>query len=301
MFSYETKYFLAIASAQNLNRAAQDLFVSPSALSQFLSKLEKKVGAPLFVRGGDSLQLTEVGVIFLDAARQVEQIKIETTDLIRALSAKNHLELRIGSATRRALRFASFLLPIFQNQYPSCSISLSHDLSAPIYDMVKNSTLDFGIVHMDSSLQDYYQFQFLSREEMCLFIPRNHRIDQELRDQGISPNDPVDISVCRGETIILNTKNSFDSNKCMQYFKQERFTPQRIIHSFISSYSELIRISPTVGMFPSGFAPDTDDIVVQRLKNPPYYDLAIMFRKDRKLSELDNNFLALAKAYKDRY
>ena len=43
-------YILAIANRHNMTKAAEDLFVSQSSLSQYLSRLEQALGTPLFIR-----------------------------------------------------------------------------------------------------------------------------------------------------------------------------------------------------------------------------------------------------------
>jgi DNA-binding transcriptional LysR family regulator len=60
--------FLAVANRRSFRRAAGDLQVTPSAVSQAVRALEARVGAALFVRTTRSVGLTEAGRRFLDQA-----------------------------------------------------------------------------------------------------------------------------------------------------------------------------------------------------------------------------------------
>lgn len=60
--------FLAVARHRNFRRAAADLGVTPSAVSQAVRALEARIGAALFVRTTRSVGLTEAGQRFLDRA-----------------------------------------------------------------------------------------------------------------------------------------------------------------------------------------------------------------------------------------
>ena len=60
--------FLAVARHSNFRRAAADLGVTPSAVSQAVRSLEARMGAALFVRTTRSVGLTEAGQRFLDRA-----------------------------------------------------------------------------------------------------------------------------------------------------------------------------------------------------------------------------------------
>jgi DNA-binding transcriptional LysR family regulator len=60
--------FLAVARHRNFRRAAADLGVTPSAVSQTVRALEARIGAALFVRTTRSVGMTEAGQRFLDRA-----------------------------------------------------------------------------------------------------------------------------------------------------------------------------------------------------------------------------------------
>src|SRR5579859_1390695 len=56
--------FLSVARHRSFRRAAADLGVTPSALSQAIRNLEARVGAALFARTTRSVRLTEAGERF---------------------------------------------------------------------------------------------------------------------------------------------------------------------------------------------------------------------------------------------
>ena len=60
------KTFQVAARLQSFKRAAEELFVTPSAVSHQMKSLERQVGVSLFERGVRSLQLTDVGAHYLE-------------------------------------------------------------------------------------------------------------------------------------------------------------------------------------------------------------------------------------------
>ncbi len=56
--------FLRVADRKSFREAADDLGVSPSAISQTIRQLEERVGVPLFIRTTRSVGLTEAGSLF---------------------------------------------------------------------------------------------------------------------------------------------------------------------------------------------------------------------------------------------
>ncbi|MCA9564806.1 MAG: LysR family transcriptional regulator, partial [Myxococcales bacterium] len=62
--------FRAVAEYQHLRRAADDLHISPSALSRTIGLLEEELGVVLFHREGRNIQLSRAGSAFLVYVRR---------------------------------------------------------------------------------------------------------------------------------------------------------------------------------------------------------------------------------------
>ena len=89
------RYFQAVAHSGNLTRAAEQLFVSQSALSVQIRKLEEWLGHDLFERQGKRLVLTEAGRIALDHADAIFEVGDELVSTLRAAIDGMALILRV--------------------------------------------------------------------------------------------------------------------------------------------------------------------------------------------------------------
>ena len=161
---YDIEYFLAIASARNLNHAAKVLFISPSALSMFLTKLEKRLGVQLFIRGKDSLQLTAAGEIYHKAALQIAQIKNDAMSQLEALSAPGNVAIRFALIGGRATRFASVFLPVLQQRLPNTAFLFNQESVSWAYSHIADGSADFAIGTLDYAKQKDYHYIPLCRE-----------------------------------------------------------------------------------------------------------------------------------------
>ena len=68
-------YIITLADEHSLSISAQKLSVTQSAISQYLSKLEKELGAPLFNRTNSEWTLTDEGRIYLEMAREIMRLE----------------------------------------------------------------------------------------------------------------------------------------------------------------------------------------------------------------------------------
>lgn len=70
----QLKSFLAIARYRSFTAAADQLYISQSALSQQMKSLEQELGFTLFDRGSRQLALTEAGRSFYQSALKIQEV-----------------------------------------------------------------------------------------------------------------------------------------------------------------------------------------------------------------------------------
>ena len=87
--------FLAVARRRSFRRAAGDLGVTPSAVSQAVRALETRLGAALFVRTTRSVGLTEAGRRFFDRAGPAFEELVAAGDDARDLGQRPSGLLRL--------------------------------------------------------------------------------------------------------------------------------------------------------------------------------------------------------------
>src|ERR1700676_4039192 len=80
--------FLSVAEHRSFRRAAAELGVTPSAISQAVRALEARVGAALFMRTTRSVGLTEAGERFLSRAKPAFEELVAASEVARGLGRR---------------------------------------------------------------------------------------------------------------------------------------------------------------------------------------------------------------------
>src|ERR1700739_4779390 len=88
--------FLSVAQHRSFRRAAAELGVTPSAISQAVRALEARVGAALFIRTTRSVGLTEAGIRFVSRAKPAFEELVGASEAVRELGQRPAGLLRLS-------------------------------------------------------------------------------------------------------------------------------------------------------------------------------------------------------------
>lgn len=165
-------YILTIAKNKNMTRAAKELFVSQSSLSQYLAKLEQELKTPLFYRSKGELNLTPAGKLYVEAAAQVVDIQKKLYRDISALKSGEHIT--VGATSLFALKMLSRIIPEFKKIYPGTSIEISENSPAALTKMLSEENVDLCIMAVTKNNPPAGQTEVLRTEEVLFAVPKTH-------------------------------------------------------------------------------------------------------------------------------
>lgn len=166
-------YILTIARRKNMTKAAEELYVSQSSLSQYLSRLEQEIGVPLFIRAKGELLLTPAGEAYVEAARKVIQIQKELYRNIRSLNHKSHIT--IGVTSQFGLQMLTDIIPAYKKEFPQVTIEITESNVPVLTRMLQEEGIDCAIMAINSA--DGFsgeQVSILREEEVMFAIPASH-------------------------------------------------------------------------------------------------------------------------------
>src|ERR1700731_333589 len=110
--------FLSVARHRSFRKAAVELGVTPSAMSQAVRALEARVGAALFIRTARSVGLTEPGDRFLVPAKPAFEELVGATEDARDLGRRPAGLLRLTAPRAVVPTLLESLIAPFCQAYP---------------------------------------------------------------------------------------------------------------------------------------------------------------------------------------
>ena len=117
--------FLSVAQHRSFRKAAAELGVTPSAMSQAVRALEARVGAALFIRTTRSVGLTEAGERFLSRAKPAFEELVAASDVARDLGQRPAGLLRLTVPRAVVPALLEPLIASFCQAFPEIEVEIA--------------------------------------------------------------------------------------------------------------------------------------------------------------------------------
>jgi DNA-binding transcriptional LysR family regulator len=125
--------FLSVAQHRSFRRAAVELGVTPSAISQAVRALEARIGATLFIRTTRSVGLTDAGERFLARAKPAFEELVAASGVARDLGQRPAGRLRLTVPRAVVPILLEPLIASFCRAYPEVEVEIA--VSAELVDL----------------------------------------------------------------------------------------------------------------------------------------------------------------------
>ncbi|MEM1244181.1 MAG: LysR substrate-binding domain-containing protein [Pseudomonadota bacterium] len=173
--------FIAVANHLSFSKAAMELCLTHSAVSQAIKQLESFLGCKILERSTNYVKLTKIGKQYLiDIEAAVNQINLATMNI-------NHMAnwININLINSLALHWLIPHLPQFQKKYSDIKVNIS-TTQYPLYEALDRNEIDMIITsQIQSPAKSNYTCIKLWDEELVLVV-KPSLISQKINQAALS-------------------------------------------------------------------------------------------------------------------
>jgi DNA-binding transcriptional LysR family regulator len=142
---HDLQAFVAVAERASFRQAAADLFLSQSALSRRIDKLEESLGVKLFERTTRRVQLTNVGQTFLENVRTALDGLEDAVLGVADLAAHRTGNVTFAVVPSAVWHFLPEVLRRFSERFPRIRVRIHDESAQDVLNLVLTGEADFGI------------------------------------------------------------------------------------------------------------------------------------------------------------
>ena len=145
----DLKYVIAVAETHHFGRAAERCFVSQPTLSGQIKKLEESLGVILFERTNRSVEITPIGQLILDHARQMMEQANAIEQLALAYQDPLAGQLRVGVIPTLSPYLMPLILKPLKERYPQLQLVLFEELTDVLMKRMHHHEIDAALLATD--------------------------------------------------------------------------------------------------------------------------------------------------------
>jgi DNA-binding transcriptional LysR family regulator len=187
-------YFVAVARTRHFGRAAEQLHMAQSPLSQAIRQLEAQLGTTLFTRTTRRVDLTPAGETFLQDAERILDAVDAARLRVQLVGDGSTGLLRVGATGLAAFRQLPRLARIAAREVPGLVLRFRPDLLTPAQESaLEQDQIDLALLRPPLRRSGLAS-RLVARERVVLAVPANHRLAGE---------EPVGLVELRDEDFVV--------------------------------------------------------------------------------------------------
>lgn len=290
------KYIVSVADCGNFSQAAEVCHVGQPALSQLISRLEKKMGVRLFYRNPRGAVPTEAGTEFVRRAREILRSTEELSEQMAAYAGMHKGSLTIGLITSlQCIEFGS-MLSAFVHAYPDITFSIRQFGTYQLADLLTERKIDLAFLNLPlQGLPPQLAFEHLGQDRYALAVPYDHplaaRADREAAaalDGDAEAGDvraaaSVSMRELKNERFIFHQPWQVAAELVLQACRDAGFEPNIVCRSGEPTNSMyMVQGGMGIALFPEEefHSRQLDGIRRLRIKEDIIKDVGVAWRKD---------------------
>lgn len=142
---HQLNVFLVAAETLSFTQAAARLHMTQPSVSQHIQALERRFEAPLFLRSGRSLELTDAGLALLPLAREAVALSIRIDETMESLKGNIYGHLIVACSTTPGKYILPQVLARFHRSHPQVSVTCNVMPQSNALESIASGESHFGL------------------------------------------------------------------------------------------------------------------------------------------------------------
>ncbi|MDX2501621.1 MAG: LysR family transcriptional regulator [Deltaproteobacteria bacterium] len=217
----QLRAFYSASRRKSVTLAAEEMMVTPPAISMQVRKLEETLEIKLMFREGNSLQLTDMGrTLFNKCDKIFKQIK-ELEDYLEDMSTSKVGELKIGCPQTPAKYVMPRLIAIFKKTYPGVKIVFEQGNNSGMIKSILNHKNELAVVRCRGDEKKLKVRSFGSEPLVLVAAPKSQYLH----------TDAISIAQLSSIPLIVPQEGSATRDVVFEYLRKLKVTPMIVMES----------------------------------------------------------------------
>ena len=213
MLSTQLSVFLTVADCGSFSKAAERLFISPTAVMKQINTLESRLALPLFTRDSHGVRLTPAGETIYKDGRFLTDYAAQSLENARRAMTAGTKVFRVGTSMLNPAKPFMDLWYQMSADFPNYALNLvpfEDDRNGILAEIAQiGEKFDFLVAACESDAWlEKCNMLPLGRYDIMCAVPRGHRLAQK---ELLAPSD------LSGETLLMVAPGDSGTNDAVRH------------------------------------------------------------------------------------
>lgn len=190
------KILEVVVETKNFTRAAEKLYLTPSAVSHAVARIEEEFGFPVFIRTREGVSLTNDGKAILPYVHAIIRDSESLAQKAAGIAGINEGSITIGAYYAVMSTWMVDILREFHERYPDIHINVYQGGYKDVLRWIENGDVDLSFVA--DTIADNFDYVPLYRDDIVCVAPPDY-IPKE--KNYITSNDLISMPLIQHEEI----------------------------------------------------------------------------------------------------
>lgn len=214
---YKLHIFERVVQAGSFSAAAEQLYMSQSAVSQHIHELEVNLGTKLFDRGRRGVTLTSTGHTLYEYTRAILKLVAEAEHAVTDVHNLPAGQIVIGATPGVSVYLLPDWIQIFRADYPRLTVTLKTNITAQIVEEVLARRMDLGFIEGELNPRPELGIAVLQEVEQFVIVGEKH---------PWANRDTIAITELADQSFIMRQLNSQTRQWWQRILAQEQIEPR---------------------------------------------------------------------------
>ena len=170
------RVFCEVVKYKNISKTAENMYISQSAVTQSIQKLENLLGGKIFYRNKNGVELTEEGKNLYNYIKDGFETLNNAENLFSKYITLEKGTIRIGGGNSLLSYLIFEPLILFMKKYPNINISIVSGVTDNLMHQLSNGELDLVVLNLPFKTKSYSNIEItsLKKSKFCFYASKKY-------------------------------------------------------------------------------------------------------------------------------
>ena len=223
------RVFCEVVKHKNISKTAESMYISQSAVTQSIQKLENVLGGKVFYRNKNGVELTDEGKNLYEYIKNSIETMSNAENLFSQYVNLEKGQVRIGGGNSLVSSLIMKPLIEYMKEYPDINITIGSGITDVLMQSLANGELDLVVLNLPYNSKKYSNIEIvpLKEAQFCFYASKEYIKQHSIKNMKDLENYTLILpkstankrkileNYCKKENITVNPKYEMSSSTVM--------------------------------------------------------------------------------------